>query len=369
MKCIIILVAFLVIASVANGKNLRSSKQHENDPVNAFVEMRKNGTSTNREQLNNDIMETTPMEEARLMLDDDTQDRPRNLNPLHNKGTVKGRDTPALDIKNNKDRISDAPTSKNVAARIVGGDVSDPNEFPYFGTSSLHLPVVRHEIAEIVGEIPGSPFSFFLPIMTFAVNLSGCGATLIGPDIVLGAAHCGDYVGRTVSIGDVQRVVTLQRQHPNYNSETFENDFALFQLSSPVTTTTGATVTVNTNGSSPTNGQALTVMGYGLTTDGGSAISDKLRDVVVPTVTDCRSRWGNWYYPRVMLCAGEVGKDSCQGDSGGPLVIRNGNSHVLVVSYPLVTLVAMPTTQECTLESVRPRPGSPVWPVGTGGVR
>ena len=138
MKCIIV-VAFLVIASVADGKNLRASNQHENDPVKM---KKKNGTSTNREQLNNYIMETTPMEEARLMLDDDTQDRPRNLNPLHNQGTVKGRDTPALDIKNNKDRISDAPTSKNVAARIVGGDVSDPNEFPYFGTSSLHLPIV-----------------------------------------------------------------------------------------------------------------------------------------------------------------------------------------------------------------------------------
>ena len=146
---------------------------------------------------------------------------------------------------------------------------------------------------------------------------------------MLGAAHCGDFVGRTVSIGGVQRVVSVQRQHPNYKSNTMENDFMLYKLSSPVTTT-GATVTVNTNGSSPTNGQALTVMGYGLTTDGGNALSDKLRDVVVPTVTACRAKWGNWYYPNVMLCAGEGGKDSCQGDSGGPIVIRNGDSHVLV---------------------------------------
>ena len=174
-------------------------------------------------------------------------------------------------------------------------------------------------------EIPCSPFL----LMTVAVKLSGCGATLIGPDIVLGAAHCGDFVGRTVSIGDVQRVVAVQRRHPNYNSNTIENDFSLYKLSSPVTTT-GATVTVNTNGTSPTNAQPLTTMGFGYTTHGSGVLSDRLRDVVVPTVADCGAKWGTAYKANVMLCAGEGGKDSCQGDSGGPIVIRNGDSHVLV---------------------------------------
>jgi Trypsin len=146
---------------------------------------------------------------------------------------------------------------------------------------------------------------------------------------VLGAAHCGNFVGRTARIGDALRVVTVQRRHPNFNSNTIENDFSLYKLSSPVTTT-GATVTVNTNGSSPSNGQALTVMGYGFTTEGSGVLSDKLRDVVIPTVTDCGAKWGTMYNPNVMLCAGEGGKDSCQGDSGGPIVIRNGDSHVLV---------------------------------------
>ena len=124
-------------------------------------------------------------------------------------------------------------------------------------------------------------------------------------------------------------MVTVQRRHPNFNSNTMQNDYSLYKLNSPVTTT-GATVTVNTNGSRPSNGQALTVMGYGYTTTGSGVLTDRLRDVAVPSISDCGSRWGTMYNADVMLCAGVGGKDSCNGDSGGPIVIRNGDSHVLV---------------------------------------
>ena len=129
--------------------------------------------------------------------------------------------------------------------------------------------------------------------------------------------------------------IVQQQRHPGYNSNTQENDFYLYKLRSPITTT-GARVTVNTNGSAPSAGQSLTVIGYGLTSEGGSP-SDKLRDVVIPFVSnaDCQSVYGSSFKSSVMLCAGEGGKDSCQGDSGGPIVIRNGNDHVLagVVSF------------------------------------
>ena len=131
MKCV--LVAFLVIASVAAG-NLRASSKQENDSVNTFVEM-KDKPSTNRKfQMG---METTGMEEATQMIDD-TQDTSRNLKPLRHKATLMGRDTPAFDI--HKKDVSNVDAISNINARIVGGDVSDPNEFPYFGTS-VHLPV------------------------------------------------------------------------------------------------------------------------------------------------------------------------------------------------------------------------------------
>jgi len=160
--------------------------------------------------------------------------------------------------------------------------------------------------------------------------MGGCGATLIGPDVVLGAAHCGGALGRYVTIGSVQVDVIDERIHPSYSSSSNVLDFYLYRLRSPVTTT-GTQVVVNTDAASPYDGQPLTVMGYGTTSEGGFA-SAELRDVVVPKVSDaaCQSAYGTTFNPDVMLCAGEAGKDSCQGDSGGPIVIRNGNIDTLV---------------------------------------
>jgi trypsin len=168
------------------------------------------------------------------------------------------------------------------------------------------------------------------------VNMNGCGGTLIGPSVVLSAGHCGSYLGQNVNIGSTRVAVVQSRRHPSFNSNTMENDFYLHQLRSPVTTS-GARVTLNSDRALPTAGQPLTVLGLGLTSDGGRPASS-LRDVVVPAVSDanCQAVYGTSVFKsNVMFCAGEGGKDSCQGDSGGPIVIRNGLDHVLtgVVSF------------------------------------
>jgi trypsin len=162
--------------------------------------------------------------------------------------------------------------------------------------------------------------------------MNGCGGTLIGPDVVLSAGHCGGYVGDTVTIGGITVQVIADQIHPNYNVGTEENDFYLHKLMQPIDISSGGvTLMLNTDGSQPVAGQGLTTLGLGLTSEGGSAPSS-LRDVVVPTVSDidCTNAYGSGYIPSSMLCAGEGGKDSCQGDSGGPLVIRNGATHILV---------------------------------------
>lgn len=173
----------------------------------------------------------------------------------------------------------------------------------------------------------------------------GCGGTLIAPNVVLGAAHCGGYIGEEVFVsgyrfgseafGAIGVKVVAQVRHPNFDSLTMENDFYLYQLEREVfpTSNTQVTLTLNQNGATPAAGDDLTVLGLGLTSSGGST-PDLLRDVVVPAVSnaDCGSSqsYGSEFYPDVMLCAGDSGKDSCQGDSGGPIVMRNGNNHVLV---------------------------------------
>jgi hypothetical protein len=162
--------------------------------------------------------------------------------------------------------------------------------------------------------------------------MNGCGGTLIGPDVILGAAHCGSYVGDTVNIGGTRIEVIQEQIHPKYNDDTSENDFYLYKLISPVDISgSGTTVTVNPDGSKPSAGQDLTVLGLGVTSEGGS-LATSLRDVVVPTVSDvgCKAAYGSSFISSVMFCAGVEGKDSCQGDSGGPIVIRNGATHILV---------------------------------------
>ena len=166
--------------------------------------------------------------------------------------------------------------------------------------------------------------------------MNGCGGTLIGPNVVLSAAHCGGSLGETVKIGGTRYLVTDQRRHPNYNANTVANDFYLFRLRSSVTTS-GATVTLNTNAAVPAAGQDLTVLGLGATVEGGTTYPTSLRDVVVDAYSnaDCQTVYGSEVVSNVMFCAGRPGKDSCQGDSGGPIVIRNGMEHVLtgVVSW------------------------------------
>ena len=171
----------------------------------------------------------------------------------------------------------------------------------------------------------------------------GCGGTLIAPNVILGAAHCGDYLGQEVYVSGYQYgtaqhgatgvMVVDQVQHPNYDPYTMENDFYLYKLESEVFPATQVILTLNQDGAVPAADDELTVLGLGVLEQGGTT-PDFLNDVVVPTVSNefCGSSqsYGDEFFPEVMLCAGVPQKDSCQGDSGGPLVMRDGNNHVLV---------------------------------------
>ena len=161
-------------------------------------------------------------------------------------------------------------------------------------------------------------------------------------DIILSAAHCAEiesdtvYVGssRTFGIGEaggrgVQRSITQRMIHPMYQAETVDYDFLVMQLDSSVDM---QPTLLNEDGSVPINGEELTVIGYGTTTEGGFQPST-LQEVVInyiPTET-CNVNYSGKINGATMLCAGVGGgKDSCQGDSGGPLVVRNGDAFIQV---------------------------------------
>lgn len=160
----------------------------------------------------------------------------------------------------------------------------------------------------------------------------GCGGTLIYKDIVLTAAHCegrafqgtvyvGAYYTNRAVTGEVAVPVTSQNPHPQYNAGSEAYDFMLLKLQDPVTTI--APVELNTDSSNPSSGQTLTVIGFGTTSEGGSA-SVTLQEVDVNFIPTDQCNGNDSYrgdvQDDVMLCAGVGGgKDSCQGDSGGPI--------------------------------------------------
>jgi trypsin len=240
---------------------------------------------------------------------DDGRDRRPGSGHIH-----KNKDAPAVSAYHQFSigkKNTTADRSQNYNTHIVGGQQSQPGEFPYY------------------------------------VDLGGCGGSLIAPDIVLTAAHCGDYKGYDVLVGAfeagetsngaVYREVSKYKKDPNYNDYTSENDFALLKLQSPVTLSTILELSINDSMGSPSNGQDLTVLGLGLTTEGnGNSAANKLRDVEVQAIdtADCNagSAYDGEVYDDSMFCAGVEGgvKDSCQGDSGGPIVIRDGNKHIQV---------------------------------------
>ncbi|CAB9504571.1 Vitamin K-dependent protein C (Fragment) [Seminavis robusta] len=183
-----------------------------------------------------------------------------------------------------------------------------------------------------------------------------CGASLVAPDILLTAAHCGsrdnpleDKIVRMISSnrldGGIRRVVVHQETHPDYNHELHVWDFQLLKLEKSALVTrdgnrlTGAKVVpLNEDYYYPPVGTDLTALGFGTTTpDGSTGPSNFLMDVQFKRFPNhrCELQYGPKRIPSEnMLCMGEEGggKDVCQGDSGGPIVDEHG-MQVAVVSW------------------------------------
>nr|ANG56302.1 chymotrypsin-like serine protease [Eriocheir sinensis] len=213
---------------------------------------------------------------------------------------------------------------------LASGNPAAGKPWHWKSPKPLLTPIGPVKSPRIVGGAEATPHTWPHQVALFIDDMYFCGGSLISNQWVLTAAHCMDGAAvvevvmgahniRLNEDTQVSMTSTDFTVHEDYGPFFIRNDIAVIKLPSAVSFTTEIQP-VALPSSDIAVGTIVTPTGWGKSSDSASGISNVLREVDVPIMSNaaCDAIYGTVTDGNICIDA-TGGKGTCNGDSGGPL--------------------------------------------------